>query len=344
LKMHETMVTLNVMDKIMYDAQRQGRISFYMTNYGEEAAQIGSVAALHPEDLIWGQYREAGVLMHRGFSLHQFMHQCYGNSKDLGKGRQMPVHYGSQDLHFVTISSTLATQMPQAVGSAYSYKLQQKPNCVIVYFGDGAASEGDAHGAMNMAATLECPIIFLCRNNGFAISTPTPEQYRGDGIASRGLGYGIPTIRVNGNDVFAMYNAVKSARELSLGQNRPVLVEAMTYRIGHHSTSDDSSAYRSIDEISYWQESDNPIQKLESYLIKKGWWTADETKALNMTKRKEVLKAFSDAEKTKLAPYDEAYKDVYDKMTPRIQKQLDDTKAHVNKYKEHYNLDKYESN
>jgi len=111
--MYETMVTLNVMDKILYEAQRHGRISFYMTNFGEEATQVGSAAALDAKDLIWGQYREAGVLMYRGFPLIQFMHQCYGNRKDIGKGRQMPVHYGAKDLHFVTISSTLGTQMPQ---------------------------------------------------------------------------------------------------------------------------------------------------------------------------------------------------------------------------------------
>ena len=113
----------------------------------------------------------------------------------------------------------------------------------------GAASEGDAHAAMNFAATLDCPIIFFCRNNGYAISTPTSQQYRGDGIASRGPGYGMPTIRVDGNDILAIYNATRAARQLCLEQQRPVLIEAMTYRVGHHSTSDDSSAYRSVDEV-----------------------------------------------------------------------------------------------
>ena len=118
----------------------------------------------------------------------------------------------------------------------------------------GAASEGDAHAALNFSATLDCPIIFFCRNNGYAISTPTSQQFRGDGIASRGPGYGIPTIRVDGNDTLAIYNVTKAAREMCLQQNRPVLIEAMTYRIGHHSTSDDSSAYRSVDEIKYWEQ------------------------------------------------------------------------------------------
>ncbi|KAJ8308249.1 hypothetical protein KUTeg_013123 [Tegillarca granosa] len=184
LKMYKDMTLLNTMDRILYESQRQGRISFYMTNFGEEGTHIGSAAALDPKDLVFGQYREAGVLMWRGFKLIQFMDQCYGNHDDLGKGRQMPVHYGSPELNFVTISSTLATQMPQASGAAYAFKRAQNGQCVICYFGEGAASEGDAHAAFNFAATLDCPIIFFCRNNGYAISTPTCDQYRGDGIGS----------------------------------------------------------------------------------------------------------------------------------------------------------------
>lgn len=228
IKMYKDMTLLNVMDKILYESQRQGRISFYMTNYGEEGSHIGSAAALEDNDLVYGQYREAGVLVWRGFSLKQFMSQCYGNIDDVGKGRQMPVHYGSKDLNFVTISSPLSTQMPQAVGAAYA--LKGKNRAVICYFGEGAASEGDAHAAFNFAATMECPVLMFCRNNGFAISTPTKDQYRGDGIAARGAGYGMTTVRVDGNDVFAVYNVTKRAREFAVKENKPVLIEALTYR------------------------------------------------------------------------------------------------------------------
>ncbi|CAD6188299.1 unnamed protein product [Caenorhabditis auriculariae] len=244
LKMYRTMTQLNIMDRILYDSQRQGRISFYMTSFGEEGNHVGSAAALEPQDLVYGQYRETGVLLWRGFQMIQFMNQCYGNSDDINKGRQMPVHYGSKDLNFVTISSPLTTQLPQAVGSAYAFKRQPNNNRIVtVYFGDGAASEGDAHAAFNFAATLKCPIIFFCRNNGYAISTPTSEQYGGDGIAGKGPAYGINTIRVDGNDLLAVYNATRAARKMAL-ENKPVLIEAMTYRVGHHSTSDDSTAYR----------------------------------------------------------------------------------------------------
>ena len=163
------MLTLNQMDMILYEAQRQGRISFYMTNYGEEATHLGSAAALTLEDVIFGQYREAGVLLYRGFTIDQFMNQCYSNELDLGKGRQMPVHYGSRELNFQTISSPLGTQLPQAAGAAYALKRSGKKACVVCYFGDGAASEGDFHAALNMAATTDSPVIFFWYANSIPI-------------------------------------------------------------------------------------------------------------------------------------------------------------------------------
>ena len=178
VRMYETMVQLNVMDSILYEAQRQGRLSFYMTNYGEEATHIGSASVLTQDDVIFGQYREAGVLLWRGFTLQQFADQCVGNAHASCKGRMMPVHYGSRELNFHTISSPLATQLPQAAGAAYALKMQKRDACAVCFFGDGAASEGDFHGALNFAATLECPVIFFCRNNGYAISTPIREQVR----------------------------------------------------------------------------------------------------------------------------------------------------------------------
>ncbi|KAK6746088.1 hypothetical protein RB195_012291 [Necator americanus] len=340
LKIYRDMTQLNVMDRILYDSQRQGRISFYMTNFGEEGAHVGSAAALNNKDLIYGQYREVGVLMWRNFPLENFMHQCYGNHKDIGKGRQMPVHYGSTEHNFVTISSPLTTQLPQAVGSAYAFK--RTPNndrIVVVYFGDGAASEGDAHAAFNFAATLDCPIIFFCRNNGYAISTPTSEQYGGDGIAGKGPGYGLHTIRVDGNDVFAVYNATKAARELAI-KNKPVLIEAMTYRLGHHSTSDDSTVYRSHEEVKEWGDKDHPISRFKKYITEKGWWNEDDEKSWQKDCRKRVLKAFGDAEKTKLSHYHDMFEDVYKEMTPSLKRQRDEFDAHMEEYKEHYPVDK----
>jgi len=342
VKWYKSMTLLNTMDKILYESQRQGRISFYMTNYGEEATHIGSAAALQPKDLIYGQYREAGVLMYRGFTLDEFCDQCYGNMADRGKGKQMPIHYGSADLNFVTISSPLATQMPQAAGSAYAFKRAQNGLVVICYFGEGAASEGDAHAAFNFAATLECPIIFFCRNNGYAISTPVQDQYRGDGIAVRGPAYGMSTIRVDGNDALAVYNATKAARDIALKENRPVLIEAMTYRIGHHSTSDDSSAYRSVDEVRYWNQKDHPINRFYNYITKKGIWNETLDKEWKDDSRKKVLQAFARAEKRLKPAWSEMFTEVYDVMPEDLKRQKEEMEAHVDLYRDKYPVQNYE--
>jgi len=343
VEMYKCMLQLSGMDKILYESQRQGRISFYMTSYGEEATHIGSAAALSNKDLVYSQYRETGVLMWRGYTLDEFMNQCYGNAKDTGKGKQMPIHYGSKEHAFVTISSPLTTQMPQAVGSAYAYKRAKNGLCVVVYFGDGAASEGDAHAALNFSATLECPVIFFCRNNGYAISTPTEEQYRGDGIAGRGTGYGIAAIRVDGNDTLAVYNATKIAREYTLKHNKPVILEAMTYRVGHHSTSDDSSAYRSVDEVKMWQMDDNPITRLRKYLEKRNWWDEEKEKAWLAESRKNLMAAFQKAESCPKPAWVEVFTDVYHHMPYNIREQRQYMVEHVSKYKDHYPLANFQS-
>ncbi|XP_049872751.1 2-oxoisovalerate dehydrogenase subunit alpha, mitochondrial [Pectinophora gossypiella] len=344
LHMYKTMVQLSQMDKILYESQRQGRISFYMTNNGEEGMHVGSAAALSPHDLVFAQYREVGVFLYRGVTVTELVNQCYGNHEDPGKGRQMPVHYGNKHHNLVTISSPLATQMPQAVGAAYALKRQpNNDRCVICYFGDGAASEGDAHAAFNFAATLDCPVILFCRNNGYAISTPTSEQYRGDGIASRGPSMGLNTVRIDGTDPLAVYNAVKQARELTISSNKPVLIEAMSYRVGHHSTSDDSSAYRSLEEIDKWTKDESAMQKFKLYLQRKGLWDEDADKDWTKESRNTVVRTMQEAEKKKKPHWKEMLEDVYYDMPPRIQKQMQQMEKHLNKYKEHYPLNQYQS-
>lgn len=347
------MVLLNHMDSVLYEVQRQGRISFYMTNYGEEATHIGSAAALDKEDTIFGQYREAGVLIWRGFTLDEFMNQCYSNALDYGKGRQMPVHYGSKKLNFQTISSPLATQIPQASGSGYAQKLQGVKNCTICYFGEGAASEGDFHAALNFAATLQSQTIFFCRNNRWAISTPSSEQFKGDGIAVRGPSYGIDTIRVDGNDLFAVYNATQLARKIaigdtnntdpssSIGNGKPVLIEAMTYRIGHHSTSDDSTRYRTPNEIDQWRTVFHPIVRFKKFLLKNGYWSEEEDKLIHEQYKDNVRAALKKAELQKKPPIDDLFNDVYDSLTPNLVSQKNSLLHHLSLYPNKYPTDQH---
>ena len=176
-----------------------------------------------------------------------------------------------------------------------------------------------------MAATTKSQTIFFCRNNGYAISTPAVEQYKGDGIASRGRGYGIASTRVDGNDFFAVYNAVREARRRCIDKQEPALIEAMTYRVGHHSTSDDSSAYRSQAEVKDFKTRDNPVNRFRLYLEQKGLWAPEEDAPMRKEVRKEVLAAFAAAEKRKKPPISDMFVDVLDgDLTWNLKEQRED--------------------
>ncbi|UTP72136.1 thiamine pyrophosphate-dependent dehydrogenase E1 component subunit alpha [Alteromonas sp. LMIT006] len=335
MKLFYAMHFTRILDERMVGAQRQGRISFYLACTGEEAAIVGATAGVEMRDMIMTQYREQGALAYRGYTAIQFMNQMFSNALDPNKGRQMPIHYGDKALNFMTVSSPLGTQIPQAAGYAYGQKMSGEDAITLCFFGEGAASEGDFHAGLNMAAVLECPCIFLCRNNGYAISTPADEQFKGDGIASRGIGYGVHTIRVDGNDALAMFVASKEARTYALKHNCPVLIEAMTYRLAAHSTSDDPSGYRSRDEEALWREKD-PIMRMHRYLQHVGWLDEKALDGFITQTRSDLLAAVKFAEKQAIAPLAEIVTDVYAQVEPHLQDQLDALQMHVNKYPEAY--------
>lgn len=332
LRVHRHMLRLRTMDTILQNAQRQGRISFYMTCTGEEAIHLGSATALHDQDHIFAQYREQGLLMWRGFTLDQFTNQCFSNDRDLGKGRQMPVHYGSRALNYHTISSPLGTQLPQAVGTAYRLKLLGRPNIAICFFGDGCASTTDFHAALNFAATLSAPVIFFCRNNGYAISTPVTEQYAGDGVVSRAPGYGMAAIRVDGNDVFAVNSAVREARKYALENNAPVLIEGMTYRLGHHSTSDDSTRYRSEVEVEDFSDRMDPMLRFTHFLKHYDLLSDEDIESMKTEERFAVLSAIKQAETRPSPSIESMFEDVYKEIPSHLIDQMKQLKEHLAKY------------
>ncbi|KJA21197.1 hypothetical protein HYPSUDRAFT_166020 [Hypholoma sublateritium FD-334 SS-4] len=340
-RLYENMQLLPTLDNVLYNVQRQGKISFYMTAHGEEATIVGSAAALELDDEVLGQYRELGVLLWRGFTLDKVMAQCFGNEEDnSGKGRQMPVHFGSPTHHFHTISSPLATQIPQAAGVAYALRRtpsRRSRSIAACFFGEGAASEGDFHAGLMLASTIPSPTLFIARNNGFAISTPSTEQYNGDGIASRGPGYGIDTIRVDGNDILAVISAVREGRRRCLEQGRAVLIEAMSYRVGHHSTSDDSFAYRARAEVEDRKRVDNPITRFRLFMESNGWWDADAEAELKTRLKVDVMKAFKRAESLKRCELGELFTDVYGGEEPwNIREQRKELVGLLKKYGEIY--------
>lgn len=345
IKLYETMRFIRLLDERMQGAQRQGRVSFYMQCLGEEAAVTASAAALDQDDMIMAQYREQAALHYRGFTLDQFMNQMFSNELDLGKGRQMPIHYGSKALNYMTISSPLGTQIPQATGYAYGQKVKHIDaktgelastidNVTICYFGEGAASEGDFHAGLNMAAVHKAPVIFFARNNGYAISTPADEQFKGDGIASRGVGYGIKTIRVDGSDALAVYAATKKAREIAATQGEPVLIESIAYRLGAHSTSDDPSGYRSKDEEANYKAC--PIERFRKWLVKQNWLDDEEDIKAKETIRDDILAALKRAEVIDKPALEELISDVYDTPIPSLQRQYDELKTHIKAHPDAY--------
>lgn len=338
-RMYSKMITLQTMDTVLYEAQRQGRISFYLTSNGEEAINIASAAALSQEDLVFAQYREAGVLLWRGFTLQEFANQCLGNKADYGKGRQMPIHYGSNHHNYFTISSPIATQLPQAAGAAYSLKMDKKDACVVAFMGDGCTSEGDFHAGLNFAAVMEVPVVFICRNNGWAISTPITDQFRSDGVVVKGKAYGMRSIRVDGNDALAVYNVIRAARQYAISEQKPALVEALTYRVGHHSTSDDSTKYRAVDEIEHWKMAKSPVTRFRKWIERNGWWSEEHELEVRNRIKKEMIQAIQVAERMEKPPVSELFTDVYDKPTKDLQDQEILLKENIKKHPKDYPSD-----
>jgi pyruvate dehydrogenase E1 component alpha subunit len=321
LRAYRIMTLTRHVDERMITLQRQGSITFAMSSLGEEACAVGSAAALTIEDWMYPQYREAGIMFWRGFPILQYIHNMFGNGEDLSLGRQMPNHFGSRAINVVTVSSPIGTKIPHAAGCAYAMKIQNEKTISICYFGEGATSEGDFHAGLNFAAVRKVPCIFFCRNNGYAISTPCSRQFVCEGIAAKGSSYGVTTFRIDGNDFFAVHDTVAKAREICIAEKGPVLIEAMTYRMGAHSTSDDPSQYRTDDEVAKWKDK-CPALRLKKYLEKAGLWDEVKEKQLEREITEEVTAAINIAKTTPRPPLKNIVENVYFEVPPRLQEQL----------------------
>lgn len=319
----KVMIQTRIVDERMITLQRQGIITFAMSSHGEEACAVGSAAALDLGDWMYPQYREAGILFWRGFSIEDYVHQMFGDAKDLILGRQMPNHFGSRQLNVVTVSSPIGTKIPHAAGCAYAMLLQKDPHVAICYFGEGATSEGDFHVGLNFAAVRKSPCIFFCRNNGYAISTPVERQFASDGIASKGSGYGMEAYRIDGNDFFAVYDAVKRAKEHALSGKGPVLIEAVTYRMSSHSTSDDPSRYRKEEETTQWSDK-CPILRLSKFLEETKLWNSEMEKEWREKIHREVDAAILTAQNTPKPPRESLIENVYETVPEVLKKQLEE--------------------
>ncbi|MDE2183053.1 MAG: 3-methyl-2-oxobutanoate dehydrogenase (2-methylpropanoyl-transferring) subunit alpha [Alphaproteobacteria bacterium] len=274
------MMLTRAYDDRMYRTQRQGKISFYMKSTGEEAASVAYALALERDDMCFPSYRQQGLLIARGYPLIDMMCQCYSNARDPMKGRQLPVMYSSRDYGFFTISGNLGTQFPQAVGWAMASAYKGDDRIAVSWIGEGATAEGDFHHALNFATVYRAPVILNVVNNQWAISS-----FQGiaggeeSTFASRAIGYGLPGLRVDGNDFLAVYAVAQWAAERARANLGATLVELYTYRAEGHSTSDDPSRYRPSDEWKAWPLGD-PIDRLKRHLISIGAWSEQQHEAL----------------------------------------------------------------
>lgn len=292
------MVLTREFDDRMQNTQRVGKISFYMRSRGEEAVSIAHSMALGEDDMSFPTYRQQGILIARGYDMEKMMCQLFGNQKDPVKGRQLPVMYSSKEKGkgYFTISGNLATQYIQAVGWAMAEAYKGTDNLATAFVGDGATAEGDVHSAMVFAAVYKAPVILNIVNNQWAISS---FQGIAGGeaatFARRGCGYGLPSLRVDGNDFLAVYAVSKWAAERARAGLGATVVEHVTYRAGAHSTSDDPSKYRPDSEAEKWPLGD-PIERLKQHLISLGKWSEKEHEDLVKDKKAYVSKTYKTAE------------------------------------------------
>jgi 2-oxoisovalerate dehydrogenase E1 component alpha subunit len=290
------MMTLRAFDARMQMAQRQGKTSFYMQHMGEEAVSCAFRQALLPGDMNFPTYRQAGLLIAGGYPMVEMMNQIYSNERDPLKGRQLPIMYSAKDHGFFSISGNLATQFIQAVGWAMASAIRNDTRIAAGWVGDGSTAESDFHAALVFASTYRAPVVLNIVNNQWAISTFQGIARGGSGtFAARGLGFGIPALRVDGNDYLAVHAVAKWAVERARRNLGPTLVEYVTYRVGAHSTSDDPSAYRPKEESTAWPLGD-PVLRLKNHLILRGAWSDDRHKQAEAEILDTVIAARKEAE------------------------------------------------
>jgi pyruvate dehydrogenase E1 component subunit alpha len=331
LRLYRTMVLTRHFDDRMMKLQRQGRIGFYLQSLGEEAAHVGAAFALEPTDWIYPSYREPGAAFLRGFPLSRYVCQLIGNANDPIKGRQMPVHFSYRQGNFTSVSSPVGTQIPQAVGTAWAAKLQKDPIVVLAFFGEGATSQGDFHVGLNFAGVFKTPAILFCRNNGYAISVPIERQTASESIAIKAKAYGIAGVRVDGNDVLAVVKATREAADRGRSGEGATLIEAVTYRRGAHSSSDDPRMYRTDEEVET-QRLRDPIQRFKRYLEEKKLWNDQKDAELEEQVKEEILKAVEEAEKFGNPPVESMFEDVFAELTPELKDEQEYLLDYLHRY------------
>lgn len=324
VRIYEGMLTSRLLDKHLLPLQRQGRISHYFEARGQEAGPIAGAHVLERADYFVQGLREGAAAIYRGLPLDKYVAQILGSASDVGRGRQMPCHASSAAIRHVSTSSCVASQIPHATGLGMAAKIRREKNVVLCFFGDGATSEDDFHAGLNFAAVYKAPVVFVCQNNQWAISTPVAGQTQSETLAVKGLAYAIPSFRVDGNDVFAMLATIRNAVDRARDGGGPTFIEALTYRLGAHSSADDPTHYRDGREHDTWQKRD-PLVRFGRWLDTAKVMTAEAQEASAKRLSDEIRGAIAAGE----AAGPPASSTLFDDVFAQRPWQLDEQKAEL---------------
>lgn len=314
------MLATRLFDQRGMNLQRQGRIGFFVPSMGQEASQVGAGYAMGEQDWLFPSYRTHSLAILKGVAWKRLYDQLWGNSTDEVKGRQMPNHFSFRDIRWVSISSPIGTQISQAAGAARGMQVRGEKGCVWAWFGDGGTSSNDFHAGLNFAGVWKSPVVFMCENNHWAISVPTEKQTASQTFADKAVAYGMRGVRVDGNDVLAVYEAAREARERAVRGEGPTLIETVTFRMGPHSSSDDPKRYQAQSLFEAWQKKD-PIERFRAWLKVKKLWSQDWEDQLAKTIQDELAKAVEAAEATPAPGVETLFDDVYATLPAQLAEQ-----------------------
>jgi pyruvate dehydrogenase E1 component alpha subunit/2-oxoisovalerate dehydrogenase E1 component alpha subunit len=320
-RLYRHMLVMRTMDQRMLSLQRQGRIGFYGLTTGQEASVTGSAYPLRASDWIFPALRETGVAMWRGTTILEIVCQLIGNSGDVLIGRQMPMHFSDRKVNSVAWSSVIGTQLVHAMGAAWAAKLMRTPDVMVGYIGDGGTSSSDFHAALNFAAVKQVPVVFFCQNNQWAISVPLSAQTVSSSLAIKAAAYGMPGVRVDGNDLLAVIAATREAVERARSGGGPTFVESVTFRMGGHSSSDDPTRYRDPKLVETWEKRD-PLARAGAWMRGAGLLADADVERWTAEINDEISAAVTAAEALPPPGIETLFTDVYATMPPHLELQM----------------------
>lgn len=309
-EMYESMVLTRVFDDTAFRMQREGRLGTYAQTYGQEA-QVGVAFAMSDDDWFFPSFREHGIMMRRGVTPELLLQYFAGDFS------RFP-----DNVNCMPVTIPVGTHIPHAVGVAWAFKLKEEKKASVVCFGDGATSKGDFHEGMNFAGTFQVPCVFVCQNNQWAISMPRSKQTRAETIAQKAVAYGFEGMQVDGNDVFAVYSAVNESLAKAYEGNGPTLIEMDTYRMGHHTTSDDATRYREPEEVKDWAKRD-PIDRLKKFMEQNGIWSQDYEKGVMESAEKIVSDGATKEESRPQPKPEDIFNNVFAELPNGLKEQRD---------------------